>query len=96
MNWILLLLLVVAVYVFVKATNKGQNVWSYFLVIAAIFLLISVVYVSTSSDVELGSLDGVIGFSKLYFSWLGGVFSNFASITGNVVNLNWRAINSTR
>jgi hypothetical protein len=38
MNWILLLILLAAIVLFVKASNRGQNVWSYFVVAGAIFL----------------------------------------------------------
>lgn len=94
MNWILLLLVVAAIVIFVKTTNRGQNVWSYAIVAGAIVVLISVLYVGTSADVSLKSLDGVVSFGKMYFAWLGRVLGNFGHITGDAVGLDW-GINET-
>lgn len=89
MNWILLLVLLAALVIFVKTTNRGQNVWSYAIVAGAIIVLVSILYVGTSVDINLQSLDGLVSFGKLYLSWLGQVAGNFGSITGNAVNLDW-------
>lgn len=89
MNWILLLILLAAIVLFVKASNRGQNVWSYFVVAGAILTLISVLYVGTSANVSLKTLDGFVEFGKLYFIWLGKIVGNFAHVTGNAVRLDW-------
>lgn len=91
MAWIIVIIALIAIFVFVKATNKGQNVWSYALVVAAIFFLITLAYVSTLPGTNLGSLDGLVHLIKVYFSWLGRVMDNFGTITGNAVNLHWGA-----
>jgi len=99
MEWLIILLVLAAVYVFVKTTNKGQNIWSYLIVIAAIFFIVTLVYVSTLPGVSLTSLEGLVQLGKLYFSWLGKVGSNMVHLTGNAVKLDWGtefATNSTR
>ena len=91
MAWAIVIIALVAIFIFVKATNKGQNFWSYIIVVAAIFFLVTLAYVSTLPGISLASLDGLVGLFKLYFTWLGQVISNFGTITGNAVNLNWGA-----
>ncbi len=91
MNWIIILLVLAALFLFVKSSNKGQNFWSYIIVIAAIFFVVTVVYVSTLPGVNLTSLDGLVQLSKLYFVWLGKVIGNFGTLTGNAVKLDWGA-----
>lgn len=96
MAWAVIIVALIAIFIFVKATNKGQNVWSYVIVVAAIFFLITLAYVSTLPGTDLSSLDGLVHLLKVYFAWLGRVGDNFGSITGNAINLEWGAhTNST-
>lgn len=94
-GWILLVLIFVALVVFVRATNIGQNVWSYVLVGAALFFVFTVIYVGAVSEPNFSSFDGFVSFGKVYLSWLGAFFGNFAEITGHAVNLDWSLSNST-
>lgn len=89
MAWIVVIIALVAIFVFVKATNKGQNFWSYIIVIAAIFFLVTLAYVSTLPGISLTTLDGLVHLMKIYLSWLGHVGQNFGSITGNAIDMNW-------
>lgn len=97
MAWIVVLIALVAIFIFVKATNKGQNIWSYLIVVAAIFFLVTLAYVSTLPGINLSSLDGLVHLLKVYFSWLGHIGGNFGAVTGNAVKLDWGAdaVNST-
>ena len=81
--------ILVAVIVFIKLTNKGQNVWSYFIVVLAIFLLATLLYATTLPNVDLSSLDGIVNFGKIYLSWVMKLGGNAAHITGDAVKLDW-------
>lgn len=94
MSWILIIIVLIALFIFVKATNRGQNWWSYLIVFGVIFLLITIVYVSTFSGVSFKNFDGILDFGKLYFTWLGKIIGNFGRITGNAINMDW-SVNST-
>ncbi len=95
MAWALIIIGLLAIVVFVKATNKGQNFWSYLVVVAAIFFLITLAYVSTLPGISLTSLDGLVHLLKVYFTWLWRVFDNFGTISGNAIKLEWGASNVT-
>ena len=60
-----------------------------------IFLMITVGYVYMSYDVELKSVKDVFNFGGVYFSWLGSIFHNFRSITGDVTQKDWSIKNVT-
>lgn len=94
-GWILVIMVMAALVVFVKATNIGQNIWSYILVGAALFFVFTVIYVGAVSDPNFASFDGFVSFGRVYATWLGAFFGNFAQITGNVVNLDWGLNNVT-
>ena len=91
MQWVIILLVLAAVLIFVKTTNKGQNFWSYTIVVAAIFFIVTLVYVTTLPGVSLTSLEGLIKLGKLYFVWLSKVGGNLLHLTGNAVKLDWGA-----
>lgn len=96
MEWLIIVLLLIGIFVFMKLSNKGQNVWSYLIVVLFIFVLVSFIYVAAvTPDTNFGSAKGLSELGKTYFHWLGQIGKNLAHVTGNVVNLDWGATNST-
>ncbi len=87
---VLIIGVLIAILFFVKLTNKGQNVWSYLIVAGMIFLVVTLLYATTLPGVSLMSFEGFVDFSKIYFSWLGKLFGNVATITGRALELDWR------
>lgn len=97
MEWLIIVLVLVGIFVFMKLSNKGQNVWSYIVVALFIFVIISFIYVAAvKPGIDLGSSEGISNLGKTYFQWLGQIGSNLARLTGNVVNLDWGPVNSTK
>ncbi len=87
--WIAIFGALALLYVFSKITNKGQNAWSYIVVGLLLFLLITFVYIGSFPQVTLSSPSGIIQFGKLYVSWVGSIFTNFKTITGSAIQLDW-------
>jgi hypothetical protein len=56
----------------------------------AIIGSLSYVYLGSNSDVS--DFDGLVAFSKVYFSWVGNLFGNTGDIAGYAVKQNWTAI----
>ena len=94
MEWVFIVVILAALFIFVKATNLGQNLWSYVLVAGALFLLVTIIYVSSFTEVSLTSFDGIVGFGRVYVSWLGTFVGNLGAITGSATHLDW-GINNT-
>ena len=95
MEWLFIVVILVALFIFVKATNLGQNLWSYALVAGALFVLVTMIYVGSFTDLSLTSFDGIVDFGKVYFAWMGSFVNNLGTVTGNVVNLDWGVSNNT-
>jgi hypothetical protein len=87
-----------AVFFFNSYQNKYQSfqgvVFNFIIVGVLLFLIFSVAFVYTTSEVSLKSLQGVLDFGKLYFSWLGQFFVQSKNAVGYVINQNW-GVNST-
>ena len=52
------------------------------------FILVGLILIN-NNNLHLSDKEQLKTFSKLYFNWLGEVYSNFLSITGHVSKLNW-------
>ena len=59
------------------------------------FILIGLILIN-NNNLHLSNEEQLKTFSKLYFNWLGEVYSNFLSITGHVSKLNWIPSKFTR
>lgn len=65
------------------------------LVLLALFLFTSINAVTNKNNLDLKSAGGIFNASKLYLGWLANGFQNIKSLTGNVLNLDWKSSNST-
>ena len=68
-----------------------------FLVVACLclFLALSFLQVYKSNKVDLKTFDGVVTAGKLYFGWIGQMFSNVKDVAGYAIKQDW-AVNSTK
>lgn len=90
---LILFALVILIFIF-KYQNYQGSLVNFCIGLFIIFLIGSVGYVYLNSDVNLSNFEGIIGFGKLYFSWLGDVFKNMGRIVGYAVHQGW-AVNNT-
>lgn len=87
--WILLILGVLAIYFILKLSHLKYKVSLTFLIGFLLFLILTFVKVISNNSIELSSPTGIFSAVKLYFSWLGHVFSNIKVITGNMIKMDW-------
>ncbi len=52
------------------------------------FIVVGLIIIN-NNNLHLADKEQLNTFSKLYFNWLGKIYSNFFSITGDVSKLNW-------
>ena len=52
------------------------------------FILVGLILIN-NNNLHLSDKEQLKTFSKLYFNWLGEIYSNFSSITGHISKLNW-------
>ncbi len=100
MNILLLMGVLVAIVLFFyikiefrKAKDK------IFITLFIVFILLS--YFSFTSvlggrNINFASFSGLSKAGSIYFSWLGSIFFNIKSITGNAIKMDWSGKNKTR
>jgi len=52
------------------------------------FILVGLIIINNQA-LHLSNEEQLKTFSKLYFNWLGEIYSNFFSITGHLSKLDW-------
>jgi hypothetical protein len=91
-NWMLILIAVIAIVIVSKLIHLKHlkhRITAILLILFLLFVGLTFLKVSTNNALDLKSPSGLFSAAKLYFGWLGQVFSNLQVITGNVVRMDW-------
>ena len=83
--------LIVLIWVVVEVKRMKHKVFAIVLIALILLTYFSFSSVFRGKDVDLRSIPGIVEAGKIYLSWLGGIFSNFRTLTGNVVDMNWKS-----
>lgn len=89
MNWIIIAVIVILVIVLFKMKEIRHKFGAMAVIVLILFFLLTFSQVAFQPGVDFKSFGGVMSAAKIYFSWLGQVFGNIKTITGNVINLDW-------
>lgn len=89
--------LVIAIWVFIEIKRLKHKLFAIFLILMLLFFYFTGAFVLKDQNIDLKSVPGIMTASKLYFSWLFSLGSNFQSMTTHAVSLNWDTkTNSTK
>ena len=81
--------IIVAIWVLIEFKRMRHKLFAFFLIGLILFSYLSMIFLFQDQEVDLKTIPGVVGASKLYFSWLGSVLGNFKTITTNAISLDW-------
>ena len=89
-SWILIVLVVLGLFLFFKTTGvRFGKTWTYVMGVLIFFFIITFGYVITRPGIDVTSFEGFVSAIKSYVVFLGSIFDNAATITGDVVKTNW-------
>ncbi len=71
-----------------------HKLFAIFLIALLLFSFLSFKAVFNGKEISIKSISDLGNMAKLYFSWLGNVFGNMKSLTGEAVKMSWKS-NST-
>ena len=86
---IIVSIVVIAIWVVVELKRVKHKVWAIFVIMLILFAYISFSVTLKSQDVDYKSASGLMQAVKVYFSWLGSIFGNLKTITGNAIRMDW-------
>ena len=90
MNWIIIIILLILVFAFLKMRHIKHKFIAIFIIILLIFFYTSASSLFSGQNIDWKSFSGLEKASHLYFSWLANSFSNLKSLTGNAVKMDWQ------
>lgn len=88
---LIVIVLVGIIWVLVEFKRFRHKMWAVFLIALILFTYISFLATIKGKDLNLKTMDGIKDAGKLYFSWLGSVFTNVKTITTNAIHMDWKA-----
>lgn len=94
-TFIIVAVLVVAIWLIIEAKRMKHKVFAILLIMLIIFTYFSFSVILKNNEVDLKTAEGWMSAGKLYFSWLGGVFTNVKSITAYAFKQDWKKVNES-
>ncbi len=59
------------------------------LVFLIMFLLLGALFIISNNNLALVKKENTQKFSQIYLNWTNNIYSNFKSITGDAIKLDW-------
>ncbi len=96
-TWIGIALVIVVLLVAFKFKEIRHKFSLIVIALVLIFLIFSFTQIYQTNKVDLTTFDGVVKVGQLYFTWLGGLFSNIGKVGAYAIHQDWglNATNST-
>lgn len=81
--------LIVCVWVLIEVQRLKHKIFAIILIALILFGYFSFTLVLNKENIDYTSFSGLMHAGKVYFSWLGGIFSNFKTMTSHAISLDW-------
>jgi hypothetical protein len=88
-------IIIAGIWILIETKSFRHKLFVIFLIGLIIFSYFSFNAALKKESVDYKSVSGLIDTSRVYFSWLGNIFSNIKSINSYVVKQNWDSIDNT-
>ena len=85
---------VILIWVVIEVKRLKHKLMAIFLIGLVIFTYVTFTVSLRNQDVDLKTLPGVIKAGRLYWSWLGTLFTNTKSITAYASKQDWKKVES--
>ncbi|HIK00633.1 TPA: hypothetical protein H1016_03775 [archaeon] len=103
--WLIIAIVLIVLFVVIlkMADANGVYVLAFirdkffyiFLILILIFLAISLTQIHSTYNIDFTSKEGIGKAMRIYWSWLGNVFSNSGRVIGYAVKQDWFSANVT-
>lgn len=87
--WLTVIVLAIVVIAIIKLVHVKHKVYAVLIVLLLVFLYLTGSHLIGQKGVDLSSGEGVVEAGKVYFTWIGHVFSNAKSLIGQAIKMDW-------
>ena len=99
MNWIILLVGLIAIFVAAKLIHFRHikhKIVTIFIILLLLFVVLSFSGIAKGNNINLKTPSGFISAGKVYVSWLGTLTGNIGTLIGNAIRMDWIPKNISR
>jgi hypothetical protein len=86
---IIISLLAIGIYMLAEFRKVKHQIWAVIIIGLLLFGYLSFTWVLRGRDIDYGTASGLFEATKIYFLWIGSIFGNMRTITGNAVDMDW-------
>ncbi|MAH03868.1 hypothetical protein CMI39_03735 [Candidatus Pacearchaeota archaeon] len=88
---LIILVLSIAIWVIIEIKRLKHKLFAIFLIGLLLFAYFGSVMAFKGKDVDYKTVPGLIDATKIYFSWLGFIFTNMKTLTAGAVQMDWES-----
>ena len=84
------ILLVIVILTIIKLTHLKHKVYAVAIVLLLLFFYLSGSYIVEEKNIDLSTGEGILKAGGVYLGWIGHIFSNAKSLTGQAIKMDWK------
>jgi hypothetical protein len=92
---LIIAVLIIGIWMIFGLKRMKYKLLALFLIALVLFSLFSFNSVFKGKDISINNISDLGKIMKIYFSWLGNIFNNFKTISGQAVKMDWRGNNTS-
>jgi len=82
--------IIALIWIFLEIQKLKHKILAVFLIALIVFAYLSFTIVLQEQNIDYSSPADLLGGLRIYFSWLGGLASNFKTMTSHAISLDWQ------
>lgn len=82
-------LLIIAIWVIIELKRFRHKLLAMFLIGLILFSYLSMALIFRGQEIDIKTVSGMITAGRIYFSWLGSVFTNLKTVTSRAIDMDW-------
>ena len=86
----IVLVAVAGIWMFIELKRMKHTILAFFIIALVLFGFFSFNFVFKTSNLSIKNVSDLEKGIQLYFSWIGSVFGNIKSLTGQAVGMDWK------
>ncbi len=94
-SWIIVAILAILGFLVIKVINLRHKFFIIMLIVLGLFLYTTLSIVAEKENLDLTTTKGFFNSMKVYTGWLANGFENLKTLSGRVVQLDWKSTNKT-
>lgn len=80
---------IIVIWIFIEVKRLKHKLFAILLIVMILFFYISLTITIRGQEIDLKTIPGIKQASKVYFAWMGSIFTNIKTLTANAIKMDW-------